>query len=50
MRTERCSRPRCFDAFPDLIVHAAKRVDGHPEEIREPLNHVEPACPAKAVA
>jgi acetyl esterase/lipase len=38
---------KAFDAFVDLIVQAAQRhiVDGRPEEIYEPLDHVEPGLP-----
>jgi acetyl esterase/lipase len=38
---------KAFDAFVDLIVSAAQRhiVDGHPEEIYEPLDHIEAGLP-----
>ena len=40
---------KAFDAFVDLIARAAQRhiVDGHPEEIYEPLDHIRPVCPAR---
>ncbi len=43
----RCSRPRHFDALVDLIEEAAERniVDGKPEEVYEPLDHIEPGLP-----
>ena len=44
------SSAKGFDAFPDLIAHTAKPVDGHPEEIHEPLNHVEPGLPCESGA
>ena len=38
---------KAFDAFVDLISSAAQRhiVDGHPEEIYEPLDHIEAGLP-----
>jgi acetyl esterase/lipase len=38
---------RAFDAFVDLIAEAARRhiMDGRPEEIYEPLDHIEPGLP-----
>jgi acetyl esterase/lipase len=38
---------KVFDAFVDLIASAAQRhiVDGHPEEIYEPLDHIEAGLP-----
>ena len=38
---------KAFDAFVDLIASAAQRhiVDGHPEEIYEPLDHIEAGLP-----
>jgi acetyl esterase/lipase len=38
---------KAFDAFADLIASAAQRhvVDGHPEEIYEPLDHIEAGLP-----
>jgi acetyl esterase/lipase len=39
--------PRAFAALVDLVHHAAEQhlVDGHPEEIYEPLDHIEPGLP-----
>jgi acetyl esterase/lipase len=39
--------PRAFDALVTLIESAAKRhvVDGRPEEVYEPLDHIEPGLP-----
>jgi acetyl esterase/lipase len=39
--------PRAFDALVSLIEGAAKRhvVDGQPEEVYEPLDHIEPGLP-----
>ncbi len=39
--------PRAFDALVALVEKAAERnmVDGHPEEIYEPLDHIEPGLP-----
>src|SRR6202020_3169507 len=38
---------KAFDAFVDLIASAAQRhiVDGHPEEMYEPLDHIEAGLP-----
>lgn len=38
---------KAFDALFDLVANAAARhsVDGHPEEIYEPLDHIEPGLP-----
>ena len=38
---------KAFDAFADLIAEAARRhiMDGRPEEIYEPLDHIEPGLP-----
>jgi acetyl esterase/lipase len=38
---------KAFDAFGDLIAKAARRhiIDGRPEEIYEPLDHIEPGLP-----
>jgi acetyl esterase/lipase len=38
---------KAFDAFGDLIAQAARRhiIDGRPEEIYEPLDHIEPGLP-----
>jgi acetyl esterase/lipase len=39
--------PKVFDAFHDLIACAAAHrvVDGHPEELYEPLDHIQPGLP-----
>jgi acetyl esterase/lipase len=39
--------PRAFEALVDLVEQAAERhlVDGRPEEIYEPLDHIEPGLP-----
>jgi acetyl esterase/lipase len=39
--------PKAFQALVELIEKAAERniVDGHPEEIYEPLDHIEPGLP-----
>jgi acetyl esterase/lipase len=39
--------PRAFAALVDLVHHAAEQhlVDGHPEEIYEPLDHIESGLP-----
>ncbi|MGH3561514.1 MAG: alpha/beta hydrolase fold domain-containing protein, partial [Mycobacterium sp.] len=39
--------PKAFDAFVDLIISAARRdrAHGHPGEVLEPLEHVEPGLP-----
>jgi acetyl esterase/lipase len=39
--------PRAFDALVELVEKAAERnmVDGHPEEVFEPLDHIEPGLP-----
>jgi acetyl esterase/lipase len=39
--------PRAFDALVDLVKKAAERhlVDGKPEEVFEPLDHIEPGLP-----
>ncbi len=39
--------PKAFAALTDLIKDAAKRhiVDGHPEEVYEPLDYIEPGLP-----
>ena len=43
----RCSPVKAFDAFVDLIAKAAQRhiMDGRPEEIYEPLDHIEAGLP-----
>lgn len=47
IRTDAMFPPKAFDALLDLIEQAAARrvVDGQPEEIYEPLDHVEPGLP-----
>ena len=47
IRTDAMFPAKAFDAFVDLIVSAAQRhiVDGHPEEIYEPLDHIEAGLP-----
>jgi acetyl esterase/lipase len=42
---------KAFDAFVDLIASAAQRhiVDGHPEEIYEPLDHIEAGLPCTLI-
>lgn len=48
IRTDAMFPAKAFDALVDLVAHAAKRsgVDGSPEEIFEPLDHIEPGmCP-----
>jgi acetyl esterase/lipase len=39
--------PRAFEVLVDLVDKAAERhiVDGHPEEVYEPLDHIEPGLP-----
>jgi acetyl esterase/lipase len=46
-RTDVMFPPRAFAALADLVHHAAEQhlVDGHPEEIYEPLDHIEPGLP-----
>jgi acetyl esterase/lipase len=47
IRTDAMFPAKAFDAFVDLIASAAQRhiVDGHPEEIYEPLDHIEAGLP-----
>jgi acetyl esterase/lipase len=47
IRTDVMFPPKAFDAFMELIAHAAARrvVDGRPEEIYEPLDHLQPGLP-----
>ncbi|MGE2719199.1 alpha/beta hydrolase [Mycolicibacterium celeriflavum] len=47
IRTDAMFPPRAFYALVDLIEEAAKRSrkDGEPEEIYEPLDHIEPGLP-----
>jgi acetyl esterase/lipase len=46
-RTDVMFPPRAFAALADLVHHAAEQhlVDGHPEEIYEPLDHIESGLP-----
>lgn len=46
-RTDAMFPPRAFDALLDLIARAAAKriVDGEPEGIYEPLDHIEPGLP-----
>ena len=37
--------PKAFHALTELIEEAAERVDGGPEEVYEPLDHIEPGLP-----
>jgi acetyl esterase/lipase len=47
IRTDAMFPPKAFDALVDLIARAAARriVDGEPEDVFEPLDHVEPGLP-----
>jgi acetyl esterase/lipase len=47
IRTDAMFPPKAFDALVDLINDAAGRhlVDGEPEEVYEPLDHIEPGLP-----
>ena len=47
IRSDAMFPAKAFDAFVDLIASAAQRhiVDGHPEEIYEPLDHIEAGLP-----
>src|SRR5258705_1047921 len=47
IRTDAMFPPKAFDALVDLINDAASRhlLDGKPEEIYEPLDHIEPGLP-----
>lgn len=47
IRTDAMFPPKAFDALVDLIARAAARriVDGEPEDVYEPLDHVEPGLP-----
>ena len=47
IRTDAMFPPKAFDALVELINEAAERhiVDGKPEEIYEPLDHIEPGLP-----
>jgi acetyl esterase/lipase len=47
IRTDAMFPPKAFDALLDLIERAGARrvVDGQPEEIYEPVDHIEPGLP-----
>jgi acetyl esterase/lipase len=47
MRTDAMFSAKAFDAFCDLIAKVGQRhiTDGHPEEIYEPLDHIEAGLP-----
>ena len=47
MRSDVMFPPRAFAALVDLVKEAAERhiIDGHPEQIYEPLDHIEPGMP-----
>jgi acetyl esterase/lipase len=47
IRTDAMFPPKAFDALIDLIARAAARrtVDGQPEAVYEPLDHIEPGLP-----
>ena len=47
IRSDAMFPAKAFDAFVDLIAKAAQRhiMDGHPEEIYEPLDHIEAGLP-----
>jgi acetyl esterase/lipase len=47
IRTDAMFPPKAFDALVELVEEAAERhiVDGKPEEIYEPLDHIEPGLP-----
>jgi acetyl esterase/lipase len=47
MRSDAMFSVKAFDAFVDLIAEAGQRrtMDGRPEEIYEPLDHIEPGLP-----
>ena len=47
MRSDAMFPPKAFDALVELIEEAAERhvVDGKPEQIYEPLDHIEPGLP-----
>jgi acetyl esterase/lipase len=46
-RTDAMFPPKAFAALSEIVAKAAERhvVDGHPEEIFEPLDHIEPGLP-----
>ena len=47
IKTDAMFPPKAFDALVDLVARAAAKhiVDGEPEEIYEPLDHIEPGLP-----
>ncbi|MDT5332669.1 MAG: hypothetical protein QOF31_3966 [Mycobacterium sp.] len=47
IRSDAMFPPKAFDALTDLIEAAAERhvIDGKPEEVYEPLDHIEPGLP-----
>src|SRR6516165_11881799 len=47
IRSDAMFPAKAFDAFADLVVKAAQRhtMEGRPEEIYEPLDHIEPGLP-----
>jgi acetyl esterase/lipase len=47
MHTDAMFPPRAFDALVDLVARAAAKriVDGEPEQVYEPLDHIEPGLP-----
>lgn len=47
IRTDAMFPPKAFDALVDLVNEAAERhvVDGKPEQVYEPLDHIEPGLP-----
>ena len=47
IRTDAMFPPKAFDALVELVEAAAERniVDGKPEEVYEPLDHIEPGLP-----
>jgi acetyl esterase/lipase len=47
IRTDAMFPPKAFDALVELIAHAAAKrvVDGEPEDVYEPLDHIEPGLP-----
>ena len=47
IHTDAMFPPKAFDALVDLVEEAAGRhvVDGKPEEVYEPLDHIEPGLP-----
>ncbi|BBZ32141.1 lipase LipU [Mycolicibacterium confluentis] len=47
IKTDAMFPPRAFDALVDLVARAAAKriVDGEPEQVYEPLDHIEPGLP-----